>query len=313
MTDNFSNQQTPKPRIDWWIYSILFLLALAIAFYAIVQSRPGGLTGVMTFLLGPLAVAFFSIIFLLIGIIVSIIKRPFFTKWRLIGFGGLIALCFTSAIYGKYPSYYDDKPSKVEFRLPVDTLITVAWGGGEVEQNYHVEYPDQCWAYDLLLVKDGKTFSGDSTKKENYYCYGLKVVAPAKGKITEAYDKDPEMPIGALGGGKDPHGNHITIEVAPHEYLILCHLQPGSVKVNVGDSVAEGQELALIGNSGNTSEPHLHIHLQNSKLLSISEGIPLYFHHYTVDGKYIESGIPTGGFDDKGNFIGQTVQNVRKR
>lgn len=312
MTDNIINKQTTNKKIDWWIYTIPVLLILTIVFYFIVQSRPGNL-GLVIFMLAPSTIGFFSVIFLIIGIISSIIKRPFFTKWRLIGFAGLIALCFTHIIYGKYPSYYDDKPSKIEFRLPVDTLFTVGWGGGQVENNYHVEYPDQCWAYDLFLIKDGKTYSGDSTKKENYYCYGFKIVAPAKGKIIEAYDDDPEMPVGTLGGGKYPHGNHIIIEVAPKEFLFLCHLQPNSIKVKVGDIVEEGQEVALLGNSGNTSEPHLHIHLQNSKKLSISEGIPLYFHHYMVDGKYVEKGIPTGGFDDHGNFIGQTVQNTDRQ
>lgn len=313
MTDQNDHKQAPKQKIDWWIYTIPILFILTIIFYILVQSRIGGVGGIIIFWLAPLTISFFSILFLIIGIIRSAIKRPFVTKWRLLGFLGLIALCFTHIIYGKYPSYYDDKPSKVKFRLPLDTLITIGWGGETVKKNYHAEYPDQCWAYDMLLMKNGKTYSGDSTKKENYYCYGLKIVSPAGGEIVQAYDEDPEMPIGALGGGTDPHGNHIIIEVAPKEFLILCHLQPKSIKVKVGDMVKEGQELGLIGNSGNTSEPHLHIHLQDTRKLSIGEGIPLKFHHYTVDGKYVDVGIPTGGFDRNDNFIGQTVQNTKQK
>jgi serine/threonine protein kinase len=103
------------------------------------------------------------------------------------------------------------------------------------------------------------------------------------------------MPPGE-SGGRPAGGNQIVIEVAPREFLFLCHLQPGSITVQPGDRVATGQVLGRIGNSGNTSEPHLHIHLQDSPTDDEGDGIPLYFHQYRLDGKIIERGMPTGGF-----------------
>ncbi|MES2762532.1 MAG: M23 family metallopeptidase [Bacteroidota bacterium] len=298
-----------KRKIDWWIYTVPILLVITFTCYFIVLSRPG-LTGVILFYLAPLLISFLAIIFLLIGIILSLIRRPVFNPWRIAGFTGLILLCFSGIIYNTYPSSYDDKPSKVQFRLPLDTAISVAWGGAEECVNYHVIAPDQRWAYDLMIIKDDRTFTGDSSKLENYFCYGLDVVAPAAGKVVTVFDSDPDMEPGVLGGGTLPVGNHIVIEVAPKEYLFICHLQPKSIKVKTGDQVQQGQLLGLVGNSGNTSEPHVHIHLQDTKIQSLGEGIPLYFHHYSVNGKYVERGIPTGGIGDDGKFIGQTVKNV---
>ena len=311
MKEQTAENLRQKNRIDWWIYSIPVLLILTLSFYLIVHSRPGGLTGIMIFYLAPLLIGFLSILFLIIGIIRSFRKRPFFTRWRIAGFAVLILLCFSGSIYTSYPSSYDDKPSKVQFRLPVDSLISVGWGGAYEKINYHVIAPDQRWAYDLMGVKAGKTFSGDSTKLKNYFCYGQTILSPASGKVIDLFDTDPDMPIGVLGGGTKPVGNHIVIEVAPKEFLFICHFQPNSVKVKVGDTVEQGQILGLVGNSGNTTEPHIHIHLQDSKTQGFGEGIPLYFHHYTVNGKYLEKGIPTGGFDEDENFTGQTVQNVK--
>ena len=303
---------TPKRKIDWWIYSVPVILILQIVFYILVYSRLGGTKAVLLFYLAPFVVITLCLLFLLIGIIRSAIRRPFFTRSRLISFTDLLLLLFSGSFYGAYPSSYDNKPSKVEFCLPLDTTITVAWGGGREEINYHVLSPDQRWAYDLFIMKDGKTFLGDSSKLSSYYCYGRPVLSPAAGKVAEVLDSDPDMPAGTLGGGTEPTGNHIIIEVAPKEYLFLCHLQPKSIKVKKGDLVERGQPVALVGNSGNTSEPHIHVHLQDTKMFGLGEGIPLYFYHYMTDGKTVEKGIPTGGFDTNGKFIGQTVQNIKR-
>jgi hypothetical protein len=311
MTEPIINKPIKKRRIDWWIYSIPVLIILTLLFYFFVQSRPGKL-GVITFYLAPFLIGCLSIIFLVIGIISSIKKRPFFTPWRIGGFISLILLCFTGSIYDRYPSSYDNYISKVKFRLPLDTSISIAWGGGAKELNYHVINAEQCWAYDMYVMKNGKTFLGDSTKLENYFVYSLPVLSPAAGKVVYAVDGYPDKPAGTYTEElKYPGGNEIFIEVAPKEFIRICHLKPNSVKVKEGDFVEQGQELASVGNSGNTSEPHIHINLQDGRNL-MAEGMPLYFHNYlTEDGKLVEKGIPTGGFNEDGNWIGQTVQNVK--
>jgi hypothetical protein len=212
-----------------------------------------------------------------------------------------------------YSSSHDNEISEIEFRLQIDNPISVAWGGDNSKVNYHVTSPDQRWAYDLMVIENGKSYKGDSTKLENYFCFGLPVLAQSSGKIVKALDSDSNMQIGDLGGIENPLGNPIIIEVAPNTFMFLCHLKPNSVKVKKGDTVEVGQELAMVGNSGHTSEPHLHIHMQDTKVFSMGEGIPLYFHHYVVNGKYVDKGIPKGGFDDNGNFTVQIVKNVKQQ
>lgn len=310
--ENDTIEKKGKQKIDWWVYTVPALVVLTLIQYALVHMSQSGVLRITLFYLAPLITAVLAIIFLIFAVIRSFIKRPFFNKWRIGGFIGLLLLCFTGFLYHAFPSQYDDKPSKIAFRLPLDTAITVFWGGGTEQQNYHVVAPEQRWAYDLLVFKNNKSFSGDSSKPENYYCYGLPVLSPADGKIVSISDTDPDSPIGIpLGHESNPGGNQIVIQVAPKEFLFLCHLKPKSINVKVGDHVKQGQELALVGNSGNTSEPHIHVHLQDTEDLFIGQGIPLYFHNYRLNGKLVEKGIPTGGFNDDDEFVGQTVQHVK--
>ncbi len=321
MTEQTTQSLISKNKIDKWIFVIPILVILTVLFHVIIISRPGGLAGVMIYYLGQLVVSFVAFIFLLVAIIGSFKKRPFFSIWRIVGFIGLLFFPISylykadqsGFFFDAYPSSHDNEISEIEFRLPLDTAISVAWGGDNTKVNYHVTSPDQRWAYDLMVIENGKSYKGDSTKLENYFCYGLPVIAPSSGKIVKAFDADSNMQIGDFGGIENPLGNHIIIEVAPNIFMFICHLKPNSVKVNKGDTVEAGQELAMVGNSGHTSEPHLHIHMQDTKVFSMGEGIPLYFHHYVVNGKYVDKGIPMGGFDDNGNFTGQIVKNVKQQ
>jgi hypothetical protein len=93
-----------------------------------------------------------------------------------------------------------------------------------------------------------------------YGIYGVAVLAPCAGEVVVAIDGLPDMRV------PDPDrahlaGNHLILRCGPVDVL-LGHLQAGSLKVAAGMQVGAGQPLALVGNSGNTSEPHLHIHAQ---------------------------------------------------
>jgi hypothetical protein len=313
----FMNWNTRKPpkkkKIEWWMISVPVLVLLTLLFYCVVHSRPGGLIGVMIFYLAPLVIAGLAVIFFIAGMITSIRRKPFATPLRISSLAALLLLCFNGSIYSKYPSSYDGMPSNIQFRVPSDSTITVGWGGANEQVNYHVIAPDQCWAYDLLVMKDGKTFEGDSLKLQSYFSYGLPILSPAAGKVVKTYDSDPDMPVGVLDGGKEPVGNHVIIEVATKQFLFICHLQPKSIQVKNGDIVKQGQKLGLVGNSGNTSEPHIHLHLQDTDVQGLGEGIPLYFYGYTVNNLFIEKGIPTGGIDENGKFIGQIIRHAGRK
>lgn len=186
--------------------------------------------------------------------------------------------------------------SEVAFSLPVDGLWFVFWGGESAIENYHVIATDQRHAYDIVVWKDGGTHVGDPSVNENYWAYGQRVLAPAAGTIVTAVDglRDQTPQVGS--DGTNPAGNHLVIEVARGEYVLIAHMQPGSLTVAVGDVVESGQQIGLVGNSGNTSEPHIHIHLQDQPTFDPTSaiGLPLLFTDYLANGQAVELGQPVG-------------------
>ena len=311
MTAN-GHRATPvsrRPRPDWWLYIVALLLGVQVSTFLFVQTRPG-LVGAGLWLIASDKVLWLGlgVILLVIGLVFSLWRRPFWNKWRAIGFGSIVALMASTFMYRVYPSSHDERPSEIRFRLPLDGPILVGWGGATPDVNYHVIAPEQRWAYDLLVAQDGETHAGDGSRLEDYYCYGLPVLAPADGTVVAVLAGQPDQPIGVMGA-LPPGGNQIVIEVAPKQFLFLCHLGRGTITVKEGDSVVQGQPLAKVGNSGNTSEPHLHIHLQDTANDVLGEGIPLYFHDYRVNGKVIDRGLPTGGFSWEGPK-GQIVEHA---
>jgi murein DD-endopeptidase MepM/ murein hydrolase activator NlpD len=197
-----------------------------------------------------------------------------------------------------------DYQNTVTFRLPFDGLWYTYWGGPDVPHNYHVETPAQRHAYDFVIWKDGATFAGDGTANTDYYVYGQTILSPADGEIITLANDLPESLPQVETDTVNLLGNHVVIQVAEDAYLFICHMQPGSILVEVGDTVAAGQPIGLVGNSGNTSEPHIHIHLQDQPELVIYDdagqptgftdaiGLPLQFSNYLANGEPVEIGVP---------------------
>ena len=93
-----------------------------------------------------------------------------------------------------------------------------------------------------------------------------------------------------------PAGNHVVLDLGHGEYALLAHMQRGSVRVRVGDRVRTGDVLGLTGNSGNSSEPHLHFHVQDRPgLFGGARGLPVSFVDYRADGRRVARGTPVQG------------------
>jgi hypothetical protein len=151
-------------------------------------------------------------------------------------------------------------------------------------------YISQRFAIDWVQMNaDGKTYQGDSADNKNYRAYGAEIHAVADGVLTETKDGIPQnipnqppiVPITLETVG----GNHVIMEIGPGVFAFYAHMQPGSVRVKVGDKVRRGQVLGLLGNSGNSTEPHLHFHLCNANSPLGSEGLPYAFAAYELQGK----------------------------
>jgi hypothetical protein len=191
-------------------------------------------------------------------------------------------------------SPYLDYRTKAPLRLPVEGDWYVYWGGRKIANNFHVIDEAQRFAMDLLAYKSGKSYTGDPDKLENYHCWGRPILSPAAGVVVRAVDGLPDQAIGTRDPAR-PAGNHVVINFGKGEYGFLAHFQRGSVKVAKGDVVIPGQVLGRCGNSGNTSEPHLHFHLQTTPTLGVGKGLPAQFNHYRANGKRVDRGEPLRG------------------
>lgn len=187
------------------------------------------------------------------------------------------------------PTRFADYETRATLQLPVRGAWFVYWGGRDIADNYHAVDVGQRFAVDLLVMHDGQSHSGDPSLLESYHCWGREILAPAEGVVMSAVDDLPDQAIGAADPAH-PAGNHVVLDFGNGEYGFLAHLQQGSVRVAKGDVVRAGQQIGACGNSGNTSEPHLHFHMQTSPTLGQGEGLPAQFTTYRADGVLVRRG-----------------------
>jgi hypothetical protein len=190
-----------------------------------------------------------------------------------------------------------DYESKIAYRLPFDGVWWVFWGGDTVLQNYHAAYQSQRHAYDIVIWKDGGTHTGDGTRNEDYWAFGQPLHAPAAGTVVTVLDGIANNTPGVLNPEPHPAGNHVVIQTAEGEFVYLAHMKQGAVRVKQGDRVDAGDFLGLSGNSGNSSEAHLHIHVQDRADFFDpgAVSLPLRFSEYLADGKPVTRGVPVQG------------------
>ena len=197
------------------------------------------------------------------------------------------------------PSDYLDYEAVTPLRLPFNGEWFVVWGGRTASTNHHAGHVDQRFAIDFVLLDGERTFEGDGLLNEDYHCFGEPVLAPAEGSVVVAVDGIDDNAIGETNAAA-PAGNHMVIDHGNGEFSLLAHFMKDSVLVQQGSDVAPGQTLARCGNSGNSSEPHVHYHLQNGPMPFQAEGLPAFFQDYTADGTAVDRGEP---------LRGQTVSN----
>ncbi|WP_174613706.1 M23 family metallopeptidase [Virgibacillus ihumii] len=163
-----------------------------------------------------------------------------------------------------------------EYTMPVKVNWMVFWGGTNQLINYHYLSGNQRYAYDLVMMKNGRTHHGNPKKNKHYYAFGEEVAAPADGKVIQVVEDVKDNIPGEMNA-KQPLGNHVIIEHENGEYSLLAHLKEHSISVNVGDYVERGEVLGICGNSGNSSEPHIHFQVMDSPDFSEGNSVRIQF------------------------------------
>lgn len=146
------------------------------------------------------------------------------------------------------------------------------------------------------LDEEGRIYVGDPKKVDSYHIYGKQVHAVASGKVVAVLDGLDDQTPGALPDKLPPEqadGNHVVLDLGDGRYALFAHMRKGSVAVSAGQTVTAGQVLGLVGNSGNSSEPHLHFHVHDGPSPLASNGLPYLMRGFTA----LQRGVSTAAFD----------------
>jgi tRNA A-37 threonylcarbamoyl transferase component Bud32 len=156
----------------------------------------------------------------------------------------------------------EHKADGVVLAAPFRGEWLVLQGGRSTLINHHYGLDNQRDALDIERLVNGHERTGSEDAVESYPSWGETLYAPTDGKIVQAVN---DLVDNAIGQTDDINlaGNHIVMDIGQGHFVLMAHLQKGSVRVAVGDAVHAGQPIAKCGNSGNTSHPHLHIQAQN--------------------------------------------------
>ena len=145
----------------------------------------------------------------------------------------------------------------------------------------------------------------------SYPFFGVPIYAAADGIVVEATDgmaeQVPGPPQGCDGGTRWP-GNHIVVDRGDGNFALYAHIKTGTVAVKAGDHVKTGDVIGRLGNTGNSSAPHLHFHVMDGPSPLAARGLPYEFTKFQSAGRldgedgFFEKGDP--GKIDRGYFPG---------
>jgi hypothetical protein len=220
------------------------------------------------------------------------VPRPF--NWALMA--GLLLLGFVRAPRSTR--------SPVDLAAPVRGRWVAINAPGTAVPSHGVRAYGQAYAVDLLQPSpDAPATIGWSLRTrapEAYPCFGAPVLSMAPGTVRRVTDSQRdhrsretwptliwmmtvEGIVRELGGATRILGNHVIVEHDDHTFAVYAHLRRGSATVRAGDRVTAGRQLAEVGNTGNTSEPHLHVQLMDDPHPTAAAGIPMRWPDLSIE------------------------------
>ena len=167
---------------------------------------------------------------------------------------------------------------------PMLTDTRIAIDGSRIET-------PETFAIDWTQLKDGKTFEGDGARNEEHYAFGADVLAVADGTVVSVRDGKPEetpsKPPVAVHAPGDYGGNYVILQLAANVYAAYAHMQPGSISVKPGERVRGGDRIGKLGNTGNSTAPHLHFSLLDRPDFLAGRSLPFVFDNFVYGGTVV--------------------------
>lgn len=199
----------------------------------------------------------------------------------------VLTITFLVFLFWRMPQLYSARSyitPAVELEFPLRTgRFMITQGGNTSALNHHYKNPAQKFALDIVKVnKFGfRASSLLPSELEHYYIFNQPLYAPCDGKVIAIENNLEDLIPPAMDKNKVA-GNYVVLLCGKYSVL-LAHLQHGSINVLPGQNLTTGTFIGRVGNSGNTSEPHLHIHAVKGSIISVdditqtTEAVPMLF------------------------------------
>lgn len=159
--------------------------------------------------------------------------------------------------------------------------------GAVMAVNGQLRVPERFAIDWVKLDDDGLLYTGNVARLENYAYYGTPIHAAADGVVVNLYDEAEEQIPGSDAKGINTEnigGNMLVVDIGGGAYAFYAHMQRGSLKVKLGDRVEAGQVIGLLGNTGNSTAPHLHFHVMDGPSPLDANGLPFVLKSFRSRG-----------------------------
>ncbi len=189
-----------------------------------------------------------------------------------------------------YNNYFERFGSNIQY-LKIGLPFFGKWKIWQGQNGKHTHKGDWENAWDFVIVdKDQNTFKDEGHYLKDYYSYNAPVTAPADGKVVNIIDGVEDNIPGEINMDQN-WGNTIVLQHSDFLYSQLSHLKQDTFKVEIGDQVTQGEQIANLGNSGRSPQPHLHFQLQATPYVgSKTLKYPLsYYINYRPDNEEFET------------------------
>ena len=255
---NYNSQ--PRERIFFFVAVLFWSLAICSAYVSLSSE-----------ILGKDSNSF--LIFVLVAYVITMVGswfsiRPTWSKIILFAMGCIFVGNDMIDVFGKIDG------EEIEVYPPFRGKWAVIQGGATPLLNHHYPIPQQRGALDLMLIQDGAVMPEEALQNTDHYSWNQKLYAPNSGLIAKVV-QDFEDIEGFSLDVQNPAGNYIVLQLDSGHYATLAHLQQGSILVKEGERVKCGQEIARVGNTGNTTQPHIHVQIQSQIDFMDEESIAL--------------------------------------